>query len=112
MFTNEPRQALFSYLQTSKEPLRDVPGALHSVEEYVKLVLLKADARYGHWNDDDRYIEAARLIRQLITEHKQTQKQQLIDALRTAEEDGDDAGAAQLRQRLNELIKEIPRAKR
>jgi DNA primase len=112
MMATDERKALLEYLQKSSDILTEVPGALHKIEEYVKLVLLKADARYGHWNDDDRYIEAARLIRQLITEHKQIQKQQLIDDLRTAEEAGDDAGAAKLRQRLNELIKEIPRAKR
>ena len=112
MFASDERKALLQHLQKSTDPLIEVPGALHKIEEYVKLVLLKADARYGHWNDDDRYIEAARLIRQLITEHKQIQKQQLIDALRTAEEAGDDAEAAKLRNRLNELIKEIPRAQR
>ena len=59
-----------------------------------------------------RYFEAARLVRFTITEHKQIQKDALTSALRIAEDEGDDSEALRLRQALNELIKEIPRAKR
>ena len=92
--------------------MTDTPPQLQSIDTYVKIVLLKADARYGTWSDEDRYFEAARLIRQLTTEHKQKQKQLLTEALRRAEEDGDDETARHMRQQLNDLIKEIPRAKK
>lgn len=112
MVQSEERQALLEYLKTSTDIVTDTPPQLQNIDTYVKIVLLKADARYGTWSDEDRYFEAARLIRQLTTEHKQKQKQLLTEALRRAEEDGDDETARQMRQQLNDLIKEIPRAKK
>lgn len=112
MFETEERRTLLEYLQKHQELLVDTPNTLQSIDTYVKIVLLKADARYGLWNDKDRYFEAARLVRQLTTEHKQTQKQSLTDELRQAEENGEDERAREIRQQLNELIKEIPRAQR
>ncbi len=112
MIQDEFRKTLLEYLKTNKDTLNDVPSPLQNIETYVKIVLLKADARYGQWSDKDRYFEAARLVRQLITEHKQIKKNQLTDQLRAAEADEDDEKARTIRQQLNELIKEIPRAKK
>ena len=81
-------------------------------DTYVKILLLKADARYGEWNDEDRYFETARLVRQLITEHKKTKKDELTAQLRAAEEADNDEEADRVRHELNELIKEIPRAQK
>ena len=88
------------------------PADLQKYDEYVKIVLLKADARYGEWSDEDRYFETARLVRQLITEHKKTKKDELTAQLRAAEEADNDEEAGRLRSELNELIKEIPRAQK
>ena len=65
-----------------------------------------------NWNDHDRYFETARLLRQVITEHKKNQKNDLTAALRLAKEAGEDDKAMKIRQELNELIKEIPRAQK
>lgn len=112
MFASEDRQALLTYLKTNTETFTEVPQGLQNIETYVKIVLLKADTRYGSWSNEDRYFETARLVRQLITEHKKYKKDILTTKLREAEEDGDDAAAADIRGQLNELIKEIPRAQR
>ncbi len=112
MIETEERQAFVEYLKSHDEPLNDAPVELQNIATYVKIVLLKADTRYGQWNSDDRYFEAARLIRQLITEHKQQKKQELINALRTAEDSGQDDTATEIRQQLNELIKETSNAKK
>lgn len=111
-FVDEASIQLLTYLQNHTEPVLETPADLQNIDSYVKIVLLKADARYGDWKSEDRSFEAARLVRQLITEHKQTQKTQLTDQLRQAEEAGDDDKAAQIRQQLNELIKETLRAKK
>ena len=108
----EERLALFKHLKNSNEPLTDVPANLQKYESYVKIVLLKADARYGDWKSEDRTSETARLVRQLTTEHKQIQKTQLTDQLRQAEDAGEDDKATHIRQQLNELIKETLRAKK
>lgn len=112
MMQTEERQALLAFLKNNKAVLSDVPGSLQNFDTYVKIVLLKADARYGQWSNEDRYFETARLVRQLTTEHKQIEKKHLTDQLRTAEESGDDEKAKKIRHQLNELIKEIPRAQK
>ncbi len=112
MLATDDRRDILKYIRTSRESTQTVPKELQNYETYVKILLLKADARYGDWSSEDRYFEAARLVRLIITEHKQTQKDALTSALRIAEDNGDDAEALRLRQALNELIKEAPRAKR
>lgn len=112
MLATDERRAVLDYLQTTQEPVQATPKNLQDYDTYVKILLLRADARYGEWSDEDRYFEAARLVRLTITEHKQTQKNALTKELRNAEDTGNDEEALRLRHALNELIKEMPRAKR
>ncbi|MEO6109468.1 MAG: DNA primase [Candidatus Saccharimonadales bacterium] len=113
MIPTDERRAVLEYIRsTSDGILQNVPEDLKDYDTYVKILLLKADARYGEWSDEDRYFETARLVRQLITEHKKNQKTALTVSLRAAEETGDDDTANQIRQQLNELIKEMPRAQK
>ena len=112
MLATDDRGDILGYIRQSTEIIQAVPKDLTDYETYVKILLLKADARYGDWSDKDRYFEAARLVRHIITEHRQIQKDSLTTALREAEDTGNEAEALRLRQALNELIKEIPRAKR
>ena len=109
--TNE-QKAVLEYVKNSTELLAEVPDTLQNHDTYVKIVLLKADARYGEWSDEDRYFETARLVRQLIKEHKQIAKNSLTAQIREAELNGDEERATEIRQQLNELIKEIPRAQK
>lgn len=112
MLSNDDRRVVLKFLKTSTEAVSSTPKDLQDLDTYVKILLLKADARYGDWSDEDRYFETARLVRIIVTKHKQTQKDELTDALRIAEDEGKDEEALRLRHALNELIKEIPRAKR
>jgi len=112
MLATDERRAVLTYVQTNTEPIQSIPKNLQDYDTYVKILLLKADARYGEWSDEDRCFEAARLVRLTITEHKQTQKDALTKELRIAEDNGNDEEALRLRHALNELIKEMPRAKR
>ena len=112
MLSNEDRKVVLTFLKSSTDTVQSTPKDLQDLDTYVKILLLKADARYGDWSDDDRYFETARLVRIIVTKHKQTQKDELTAALRIAEDEGSDEEALRLRHALNELIKEIPRAKR
>lgn len=112
MLATDERRAVLRTVRRTTGDVTDTPRDLQEYDTYVKILLLKADARYGQWSDEDRYSEVARLVRLIITEHKQTQKNELTKALREAEDAGDEIVALKLRQELNELIKEIPRAKR
>ena len=112
MLATDDRREILKFVRSSTEIVQTTPKELQDYETYVKILLLKADARYGEWSDEDRYFEAARLVRLTITEHKKIQKDTLTNALRIAEDNGEDDEALRLRQALNELIKEISRAKR
>lgn len=107
-FTTEERRAVVKYLsEYGGKPVRDTPDELKKYDTYVKILLLKADARYADWSDSDRYFEAARLLRQVANEHKKKQKELLTERLRDAETLGDEVLAADIRAKLNQLIKEI-----
>ena len=110
MFTTTARQQVASYIKkNSGTALSDTPKGLHSIDTYVKILLLKAETRYGDWNEQDRYFEIARLLRQITKEHKIKQKSELTNQLRDAEELGEDEHAHELRSQINQLIKEISR---
>lgn len=112
-FMGEERQVIVEYITThSGKSVIDTPQALQKYDTYVKILLLKADARYADWNDQDRYFETARLLRQVTTEHKKQQKDILTKELRDAETMGDDNRATEIRSRINDLIKEIQSGKK
>jgi DNA primase len=113
IFDADEGKAVAEYLSKNGGSLiTDTPKQLQKYDNYVKLLLLKADARYADWNDDDRYQETARLLRQVINENKKKQKDILTEQLRDAETLGDDVKANEMRSQLNKLIKEIQSGQR
>lgn len=92
--------------------LREDEKSLHDIETYVKIVLFRAETRYASWDENDRYYEAARLIRHIEHEKKKQNKSELEDQLRNAEASGDDVLAHQIREQLHILIKEIASGQR
>jgi DNA primase len=108
MLVGEHRQAVAKYIASHPpKSINDTPKGLQNDDTYVKILLLKADARYADWNDEDRYMETARLLRQVTTEYKKQQKDILTEKLRDAETVGDDETATNLRSQIHMLIKEI-----
>ena len=107
MLQQEENRALLPYLQQNL-PISadDLPKDLQKYEQYVKIVQLKSDVRYANWEDTEYQAEMAHTVKQLLIKHRETKKQQLIDQLRGAEADGDDALADSLRRDINALIKE------
>lgn len=113
MMKGEERKAVADYIISHPpKTVLDTPKGLQKYDTYVKILLLKADARYAEWNDEDRFIETARLIRQVTTEYKKQQKDILTEQLRDAETMGDEEAAADLRSRIHNLIKEIQSGKK
>jgi len=113
VFAGRERQAVAAYLATHEGTvLTMTPKELQNIDTYVKILLLKADARYADWNEQDRYFETARLLRQVTNEHKKQTQEHLTNQLREAENRGDDETASELRAQLSVLIKEISRGQR
>jgi len=112
-FTGVDRQAVVEYLaKHGGKAVKDTPEQLQNHDIYVKILLLRADARYADWNDQDRYFETARLLRQVANEYKKNKKDILTEELRNAETLGDDTKANEIRNMLNILIKEIQSGQR
>lgn len=107
LLQGEERRAIIDYLIAHDDVVGDTPKPLQNYDTYVKILLLRAETRYGSWDAQARSLEAARLLRQMITEHNKRKRDTLIAQLREAEERQDDAVAATLRADINGLIKEM-----
>lgn len=108
----EARQALAGYLAKNiGKALEDTPADLQKHSDYVKMVLLRAEARYADMSEQDRFYETARLIRQIENEYKKQKRDNLTNQLRQAEAAHDEVRADGIRQQLNVLIKEIARGR-
>lgn len=107
-FDGVERQALYTYILGHRptDLEQEIPEELHEIETYVKIVLLKAEARYSALDGQDRLVEAVSLVRQLKRQHRTKQKQRLTEALREAESAHDETESERLRTALNVLIKE------
>jgi len=112
-FIGDDRQSIVKYLaEFGGKPIKSTPEQLQNYDMYVRILLLKADARYADWNDNDRYFESARLLRQVANEHKKKLRDKLTEQLRDAENLGDDVTSNEIRSQLNKLIKEIQSGQR
>ena len=104
---NTNTQELLKYLtQNPNTTLDPIPENLKNIEEYVKIVQLKFDTRYADWKQDDLPGEMARLVKHVISKHRENKIQQLMSNLRDAETANDESLAQDLRHQLNALIKE------
>jgi DNA primase len=107
LFDDPRRQAVIRYLATHREAVSDeLPEDLQGVDDYAKIIILRAEKRYEGWSEDDGRLEAAKLLRQYETEH---QKQQLEQQIRSAEDRGDASEIERLRREHYVLMKEVKR---
>jgi len=98
---------LIGYLRKNPDlELSEVPLDLQKIEQYVKIVQLKSESRYANWEQKSLDEEMARLVRQITIKHRENKKNQLLTQLREAEASGDEVLSQDLRQSLNNLIKE------
>jgi DNA primase len=102
IFAEGPRRKVITYLVAGKGTLSD----LQSIDDYVTIVILRAENRYANWSDDDKVSEAAKLLRQYTT---QQSLQNIRNQRQHAEQRGDEAEAGRLRQEEYLLIKETKR---
>jgi DNA primase len=107
MFKNDRQKTLLAYL-VSHEGGETSEGTqqLQQIDEYVKVVTLRAEKRYEGWREDDVRLDIAELLRQYKAEQ---QKQQLETEIRSAEEQGDEAEIERLRREHYVLMKEFKR---
>lgn len=113
IFHGEERQLVARFLQEhSGKSHQDTPKALHSADTYVKILLLKAEARYASWDTQQRYFEAAELLRRCETEYTRHKKTVLQTELRQAEQEGDEVASQTLLAQITLLDKELSSGQR
>lgn len=109
VFVTEPQRRVAAYLATQRPAITDTPPQLQNFDEYVKIIVLRAEKRYDGWDENDQYHEIAKLLRQYKSEYA---KRQIEQQIQEAEQKGDEAALEQLRQKQYQLIKEIKRGQR
>lgn len=107
IFQNDKQQAAARFLiKSEKEVSSEPPLELRDIDEYVKVVILRAEKRYDGWREEDMRLEIAELLRRRISEQ---QIQQIEKDIQSAEDRGDDAEIERLRREHYALIKEVKR---
>jgi DNA primase len=110
ILATEPQKAIALYLAAPHDPLgEETPKGLQNFDDYVKIILIRAEKRYGNWNENDQYLEIAKLLRQYKSEHE---KQRLEQQIHEAEYQGNSTEVERLRAQHYELIKEMKRGQR
>ncbi len=106
LLAGEVRQVISRYLAGRVKNLQKTPPSLQKYDNYVKILLLKAEERYSDWSEQDQYYEATQLLKKVEHENKKQTVQDLSEQLRQAEEKGDKFVVEKLLKRLNKTIKE------
>ena len=83
----------------------EIPEDLKDVEDYVKILLFKAEELYNSFDSNERLRELRDLIHKLTRKYQKEQKQDLTEAIRAAESTGDEALVAELLNQFNDLLR-------
>jgi DNA primase len=105
----DAQKAVATYLGHPHEVSDETPKELQNFDDYVKIILLRAEKRYGNWAENDQYMEIAKLLRQYKSEYE---KQRLEQQIKEAEHDGNVPEVERLRTEHYEFIKEMKRGQR
>lgn len=98
--SDEKNQILRVLQQNQREELK-------KNENYVKILLLKADERYDGWKNKEVINEIKRLVQKVKIQNITKQKEDLQDQLKDAEIQGEDSLARDILLKITELNKEI-----
>lgn len=107
VFSTPERQRVYEYIEANPQVSlnENIPEDLKDVEDYVKILLFKAEELYDNFDANERLRELRDLIHKLILKYRKQQKQELTEAIRAAENAGDDKLIAKLLDQFNNLLK-------
>ena len=78
---------------------------MKDVEDYVKILVFKAEELYNSFDANERLRELGDLIQKLTKKYQEEQKQELTKQIREAENAGDEKKVAKLLDQFNNLLK-------
>lgn len=107
VFNTPERQRVYEYVEANPHVSLNeiIPEDLKDVEDYVKILLFKAEELYNSFDANERLRELKDLINKLTRKYQNQQKQDLTEAIRSAEAIGDEALVAELLDQFNGLLK-------
>ncbi len=106
---SEESRIVLKYLIDRGGVVKEVPRDLQKYQDYVNILLLRAETRYANWGDQDVLQESQRLLRRIKDEHRKQKKTELDIALREAEQSEDYEQMRKIMQQIQSLNKEIHR---
>ncbi len=106
--TNETKQALYTFLLENPQSTiddTDPPKELQEYKDYVKLISFSAEQQYVKFDSNKRLREANDLANKLIKTTKKHNREDLIQQLRQAEDNGNSELAADIMGKIDLLNK-------
>lgn len=107
VFKTPERQRAYEYVEQNPQVTfsEEIPEDLKDIEDYVKILLFKAEELYNSFDANERLRELRDLIDKLTRKYQKEQKLQLTEEIRAAEIAGDESRVAELLDEFNNLLK-------
>ncbi len=106
LLNDSKRQQIFEILSSlGAEQFDSDKQELHSLDNYVKILALKAQELYGDWSSSDRTVEAIGLARRAKQDNIQKQRKELTEKIRLLEERGEPEQAKKLLVKYSDTLK-------
>jgi len=107
VFSTPERQRVYEYVEGNPHISlnEEIPEDLKDVEDYVKILVFKAEELYNSFDANERLRELRDLIHKSTGKYQKEQKQQLTESIRNAEIQGDEKRVDQLLEEFNNLLK-------
>lgn len=102
---SDRRELLKVVRSLGRQPFRSSQQELHSLDNYVKILALKAQELYGDWSSSDRTVEAIGLARRVRKDQTQKQRKELTEKIRILEERGESDQAKKLLEQYSNMLK-------
>jgi DNA primase len=107
IFSTPERQRVYEFVETNPHLSfnETIPEDLKDVEDYVKILLFKAEELYNSFDANERLRELRDLIQKLTRKYQKQQKQELTEAIRAAEGADNEKLVTKLLNQFNEILK-------
>ncbi len=107
VFSTPERQRIFEYINQNSHATitSSIPEDLKDVEDYAKILLLKAEELYAGFDANERLRELQDLIEKLKNNYKNFKLRSLSDSIKSAEESKDEELVTKLLKEYNQLLK-------
>lgn len=109
VFHTPERQRVYEYLEANPQARLDpdIPEDLKDVEDYVKILVFKAEELYPNdtFGSNERLRELRDLILKLNQNNQKEKKYQITKEIKQAEEQGDEKQISELLSQYNDLLK-------